>query len=108
MTDAELIGIAAGIRCATLARYPPRGMCFMVANPLAGLLRFYGMETRLVEGNIEIQGHTVNHFWIALPDGRVLDPTADQFNGAGLGDWPRIYLGAPKEIHASCPKKADT
>ena len=41
----------------------------------------------------------MNHIWIRLADGRVLDPTADQF-----GDYPPVYLGDPlPELHKRLP-----
>lgn len=58
-------------------------MCFAVCAPLQGLLSASGIETEL-EG---INFPEVNHYFLRLPDGRILDPTADQF---GLEP---VYLG---------------
>lgn len=66
-------------------------MCMVVAAPLQGLLSaLYGVETELVEVEFE----TINHVYLRLPDGRILDPTADQFPGMPdvyLGPWPEVY-----------------
>lgn len=75
-------------------------MCFAVCAPLAGLLRLHGIEARVVEG-FPSDGDFYNHVWLELPDGRVLDPTADQF-----ADMPPVYLG-PRHpaIHHPTPRR---
>lgn len=99
MTDAELIEVAAGFRDGLLDGEPSDMNCFKVVAPLAGLLEFYGVDAKVVEGYVVLKrgsnGQTCNHFWIQLADGRVLDPTADQFNKAHKKDMPPVYLGSP-------------
>ena len=60
-----------------------------------------GIEATLSEGEIELGGHnkgiTINHFWLTLKDGRIIDPTASQFNGMGREDMPKVYLGEKPE-----------
>jgi hypothetical protein len=96
MTDAELIEIATDMRDGIVGNGSSAWKCAMVSWPLAGLLRFHGVECQCVSSDL---GHC-NHIWIRLADGRALDPTADQFNTLfpemGL---PPIYLGAPTIIH---------
>jgi len=45
----------------------------------------------------------MNHYWLELPDGQVLDPTADQFNDEDgfehLRPLPPVYIGKPLDIH---------
>lgn len=36
-----------------------------------------------------------NHVWILMEDGRVLDPTCDQFNDRLGAAFPPVYLGSP-------------
>jgi hypothetical protein len=61
-----------------------------VSAPLQGLLSaVYGIETSLEEADL---GHT-NHVFLRLPDGRILDATADQF------DLPCVYLGPLPELY---------
>lgn len=62
-------------------------MCFAVCGPLQPLLSLAGVETELVEAWFKREYGEQNHYWLKLPDGRILDPTADQF---GL---PAVYLG---------------
>lgn len=74
--------------------------CYMVCAPLVGYLGFLGVagcKLAQAEG-VSCTFGTTNHYWIELRDGRVLDPTADQFNDMGH-DFPPVYLGEPKEVH---------
>lgn len=76
-------------------------MCFAVCAALQGWLSCCGLETELVEADF---GH-VNHVWLQLPNGDILDPTADQFGlePVYLGPVPSQYQalmsagGRPKE-----------
>lgn len=95
MSDAEIIKFATEFRAGILGGHPSEWMCFAVCAPLAGLLQFHGVEVDMAEGDL---GHC-NHVWIKLADGRVLDPTADQFNQMFGLDHPPVYLGAPLVIH---------
>ncbi len=88
MTDAQLVRFARAFRRGIVG---PRGssaqMCFAVCAPLEGLLATQGVDARL-RG---VDFMAVNHYWLELPDGRILDPTADQF---GLEP---VYLGPVPE-----------
>lgn len=96
MTDAELIDIATEVRQGIIGDGDSAWQCAKVSWPLAGYLRFLGIECECVESDL---GHC-NHIWIRLADGRALDPTADQFNALfpDLG-LPPVYLGKPVAIH---------
>lgn len=91
MTDPELIDFAIEFRKGILDGRASWGMCFAVSAPLATLLRLHGVDGELEESAVGVS----NHFWIRLADGRVLDPTADQFDEA----LPPVYLGPPTKIH---------
>lgn len=96
MTDQELIAFASDFREGVLDGRPSNWMCAAVCWPLSSLLGLYGVENRTVEGDL---GHC-NHVWIELADGRVLDPTADQFNSMFPNmDLPPVYLGPAIAIH---------
>lgn len=99
MTDDELVAFAWDFRVGLMGeKGSPEGMCFAVAAPLASLLCVSGVEAELVASD-----HSDNpdsgwyeHYWIRLADGRVLDPTFDQF----CSEEPvPIYLGKPTEFH---------
>jgi hypothetical protein len=99
MTDTELIEIATEFREGILDGGPSDLECFKVVAPLAGLLEFYGLYAKVMESDVTIKrgkpGQKCNHFWIKLEDGRVLDPTADQFNKVHKKNMPPVYLGKP-------------
>jgi len=71
-------------------------MCFAVCAPLQALLSLHGIETELVEVWFRREYGEHNHFWLKLPDDRILDPTADQFGlpAIYLGKMPQSYEGA--------------
>ena len=91
MTDAELLRVARGFRRGILSKRSSNGMCCAICLPLAALLRFYGVRCRLAEGD----AGPCNHVWIRLSDGRVLDPTYDQFGGRTA-----VYLGQRQDEHS--------
>lgn len=97
LSDKRIISIAAEFRAGMIGDKPSALWCFMICAPLAGLLRWYGLEAELVEGYLG----DINHVWLKLPDGRVLDPTADQFNDRRSEPLPAVYLGPALDIHPS-------
>lgn len=102
MTDKELLKLVAAFRRGLLGRRSGRMMCAVVVWPLEGFLIFHGIECKAMETmEIKFDGHIgeFNHVWLQLSDGRVLDPTADQFNDLGFGPMPKVYLGKPLKIH---------
>lgn len=80
-----------GFRSGILDGRPSRMMCFAVCAPLQAYLSMCGVETALVEAHFE----ECNHVWLQLPDGRILDPTADQFG------FPRVYIGPVPRQYAT-------
>lgn len=95
MTDAEIVTMATEFRKGLLGRQRPKGMCFVVCAPLSSYLALSGVENEVVESDLG----WCNHVWIRLADGRVLDPTADQFNGKTDQVMPAVYLGPPTDLH---------
>lgn len=47
----------------------------------------------MIEGYVTASQDITNHFWILLDDGRIIDPTADQFNEIKKINAPKVYLG---------------
>ena len=95
MKDAELIKFATQFRDGILGSQPSNWMCFAVCAPLQTLLNMSGVETELTEGVIVEDGYEISHTWLTLADGRILDPTADQFDilpAVYLGEKPATYL----------------
>lgn len=70
-------------------------MCVALAAPLAAAFGVLGLRAQLHESDL---GHC-NHVFIRLEDGRVLDPTADQFNDNSAEALPGVYLGHEARIH---------
>lgn len=100
MTDEELIEVATDFRLGMIGSKSLLGFCFVVSAPLAGMLRaIYGVPCELVESDHkDMDTACFEHVWIRLEDGRVLDPTFDQF----CSEEPvPVYLGAPTEFHQS-------
>ena len=96
MTDAELIEFTQEFRAGILDGGESKSMCAAICWPLVTLLNIHGVKAETVESDLS----ECNHIWIRLADGRVLDPTADQFN------WlfpdlamPPVYLGPPVKLH---------
>lgn len=88
----ELRKIVSGFRAGILGVRSSVAMCCAVCLPLQGYLAIAGYETEFIDGEVCFDDGTVcGHVWLRLPDGRILDPTADQFEELGL---PPVYIGA--------------
>lgn len=101
MSDDELREIVSEFRSGLLGEgKSSEGMCFVVALPLSSYLRVCcGVDCELAKSDhTEIDNSPWHeHFWIKLSDGRVLDPTFDQFCE---NPGEPVYIGQPTEFHA--------
>ena len=79
-----------------LGKRSSMNMCYMVCAPLESYLRTLGWETELVSGKVSGK----EHYWLRLLDGRIIDPTADQFfPEEGDKMMPKVYIGdQPREL----------
>ena len=93
MGDKELIRVATSFTKGVLGKKEPTGMCYAVSCSLQGYLSLCDLETELIEGDIKIGKDIFNHYWLKLPDGRILDPTASQFKTPEGEEMPKMYLG---------------
>lgn len=76
-----------------------KSMCYAVSASLQGFLAFFcKIETELVEGDV---GRGINHYWLRLPDGRIIDATADQFSTPSR-PMPKVYIGELPEWYREC------
>lgn len=94
MTDEDLVKTAQQFRDGVLKKRSSSMMCAVVSWPLQSMLSaLYGVELDAEGVNFPGGG---NHVFLRLPDGRVLDATADQF-AADRPDLnvPAVYLGHP-------------
>lgn len=105
MTDDELRQLAYEFRVGLIgANASPEGMCYAVAAPLACLLNACGEKVDLIESDHSAVPECVwyEHYWIRLADGRVLDPTFDQFCSE---EAVPVYIGPPTEFHQTAPMR---
>jgi hypothetical protein len=94
VSDKKLAGICKAFRDGLLNNGPSCLMCAVVCRPLAGYLSSIGIDCE----EVLIEFEWGNHMFLRLRDGRVLDPTADQFGDMKL---PPIYIGKPLSIHTA-------
>lgn len=92
MSDKEIKKISEGFTKGALGSRDSLNMCWVVCLPLQGYLSFCGCETKVIEGNIEINNENYHHYWLQMQDGRIIDPTANQFNELGV-KMPKVYFG---------------
>jgi hypothetical protein len=99
VSDDELLQIAQEFREGILDGDPSAWMCAAVSWPLAAYLKvFHDLDSEAIETDLG----DMNHVWLRLADGRVLDPTADQFNTLFPHmKLPPVYLGPPLTIHGA-------
>jgi hypothetical protein len=86
----ELMKIVRGFRKGILNGETPHSWCYMVCAPLVPYLHLCGYPCELTEGRVKKK---YLHYWITLPDGKIVDPTASQFTQPGGGNMPVIYYG---------------
>ena len=85
----KILQIVKGFREGVMGDLSSNSRCFMVCYSLVGYLNFSGYQCNLIQGCIG----DWEHFWIKLPDGSIIDPTADQFNCPDGSPMPQIYYG---------------
>lgn len=104
-TDKYILSVARGFRGGVLDGTSPAMKCYMTCFPLHGFLKHLDVECKLVNGTVVL--HEANeiweHYWIELPDGRILDPTGSQFNGKGKKKMPAVYLGVRPDHYLNTP-----
>lgn len=94
ITDKKLMRIVKSFRNGILGRNDSDLMCYAVSAPLQGYLKtFNDLETRMVSGYLKIETKPnffmePEHFWLELPDKRIIDATHDQF-----GYKDKVYIG---------------
>lgn len=96
MLDSDLLQFAMDFRAAIIGDKDSAWMCAAISGPLCAALEVKGVSCQLMESDLG----ECNHVFIQLQDGRILDPTADQFNWCSANPLPGVYLGPEKIIHA--------
>jgi hypothetical protein len=92
MTDKEIAKIARGFTKGLLGKADTTNKCFIVCNPLRAYLSYCGIKCELTEGEIHYQKCVWHHYWITLSDGKIIDPTADQFYKPEGGKLKNLYV----------------
>lgn len=106
MKDRELISLCLKFRNGVLGKKSSWGQCYVVAAPLQGYLNILLNKTyELQLGYVTIGCDITNHYWLELGDGRILDPTADQFNDVLGKTMPKIYIGERPDWYMVAPPK---
>lgn len=93
MNDKALLKTVREFRKGLLENDTSEFKCFMVCAPLQAYLGFIGYTTKLIKGLVDIsEDLEAGHYWLRLRDGRILDPTADQFSTPAR-PMPDVYIG---------------
>lgn len=96
MDDTQLLKFVGSFRAGILNGRSSDRMCFMVCAPLETLLNLHGVNCKMVVSDLG----ECEHVFLKLEDGRVLDPTGDQFNYLFPDlNMPKVYLGPVAQIH---------
>jgi hypothetical protein len=93
MSDKELLKTLKSFRSGVLDKSRPKNMCFAVCAAFQGFISMCGVNLELEEVELVIDNDTYQHYILLLPDGRILDPTASQFDNPNGEPMPEIYLG---------------
>lgn len=94
VTDKRLLRLAKDFRDGILGSASSLAMCAVVCYPLEGFLGAMGVHLQAEMVSFPKHPICANHVFLRLPDGRILDPTADQFGlePVYLGPFPELYL----------------
>lgn len=99
-SDQQIMRIARATRDRITLGGRSSGYCAVVCVPLAVYLTSRGVSAVDIHGAVGEWQHT----WIALENGRILDPTADQFNSKQYAArMPQIYLGPIPPHYLTAP-----
>lgn len=85
----ELVSVVTAFRKGILDKQNSSRWCFAVCAPLESLLPIWGYSCELTHGHIG----KWEHCWLTLPNGEIVDPTADQFKKPNGEDMPAVYFG---------------
>lgn len=69
------------------------GNCLTVSEVLQGYLSLFDIETDLMNAKVKQVGTEVNHYYLQMKDGRIIDATASQFKTPTGATTPRVYIG---------------
>lgn len=97
MKDEILKAFALSFRNKVIGYSSSEGWCRTVSSSLLPLLAEHGVKGVLEQAEVyKERGNAaslVSHTFIRLDDGRILDPTADQFRSPTGNQMPKVFLG---------------
>lgn len=105
MNDKEILKLVTFFRKGILGKSTPLRKCFMVCAPLVSFMNGCGIPCDITEGEVDLgsfknnDGIAIGHYWITLVDGRIIDPTASQFNGMREEVMPFVYFGEKPDYY---------
>jgi hypothetical protein len=106
MTDKQVAKFVLKFRSGILGGESSKSKCFAVCWPLTTLLSMCGIVNEIKHCLIKRGRATWGHVVLELSDGRIIDPTADQFSTAGR-PMPEVYLGPWPTWYKRCAPSAD-
>src|SRR5205807_740431 len=104
MARHPLHGIVLGFRRGLLNGRESYDMCFALAAPLEGYLNALGYEAKMIKGVVDCGEYDLEHFWLKLSDGLIIDPTADQLPRRNGKRPPKVYIGELPSWYSEQPK----
>lgn len=96
----ELKKIVTEFREGILSGAPSAFMCMAVCVPMESYLSMCGYPVSMVHGTVDLPDYDMDHVWLELPDGTIVDPTADQFSELNL---PPVYIGVLPAAYTASP-----
>lgn len=100
MTRRQLIRHVREFRRGILGERPSVLMCAVVCYPLQVYLSAcFGVDTTVMQADfLQSNGSLMNHVWLRMTDGDIIDPTADQFADRAP-ELPEVYIGPLPDIY---------
>lgn len=105
MNDKELKKFVTGFTKGILDGGNTTDKCYVVCHPLQAYLSFCGFECKLTEGVLRFGDDECHHFWISYGENKIIDPTANQFNGLHPKKMPMVYVGENPGYYIPYTKK---
>ena len=93
LNNEEILNLSREFRQAVLEKDPSDEMCMALSSNLLALLHSKGAAGSLEISELE----EIDHIFIKLPDGQILDVSADQFGS----QYQDVYMGPALDIHAN-------
>ena len=101
MDNNEIFRISKEFTAGFLGHRTSAGHCSSVCSALHAYLAFEEINVSLTCGELEHDNEIYEHWWLTLPDGTIIDPTADQFNALFNTNYERVYFGVKPDHYTA-------